>query len=361
MDALAEHRTLRARPPEPLAGSPQRGLALVLTAFWALGACTVTQQLHLHGDGSGETTIAIDYSAEMVALVQELAELPGAELRGDGIINLEPIHYRLMALPGVTVYRVEAPERHRVEIEFAFRDAREVLPGAAVDAEIGLVTLEESKDGTRRVRLYLDLANYGLLSKVFPLLEDPVIRSMGPQENTQRTQEDYLEVMSFILGPTGPDALSASLVTVHVTADGELVSQRGGRVEGGRVVFEVPLLDLLLLPEPLDKDIVIVTCASDAADSRCPGPPTGLAAQGEAGSIILGWDDPADAAITGYQIRLRHPADRDWRPWRKITGGTHLTTSHTLPGLTAGARYRVQVRAINPFGAGEPRETAATP
>ena len=330
-------------------------LALVLTAFWALGACTVTQQLHLRGDYSGETTIAIDYSAEMVALVQELAALPGSEepARGEGGINPEPIYNRLLERPGVTVYRVEAPERHRVEIEFAFEDAREVLPRAAADAEVGLVTFEEVEDGTRRVRLYLDLANYGLLSEVFPLLEAPVIRSMGPQEHKQSTPEDYLELMSFVLGPTGPDALAASLVTVHVTAEGELVSQRGGRVEGGLVVFEVPLLDLLLLHEPLDVHIVV-------KGSR-PGPPTGLTAQGETGSIILGWDDPADAAITGYQFRTRHPADQDWRAWRTITGSTHRTTGHTLPGLTAGALYRVQVRAINSFGAGVPRETTATP
>lgn len=327
---------------------------LVLTAFLALGACTVTQQLHLRGDYSGETTIAIDYSAEMVALVQELAELPGAEQRGDGIINPDPIYNRLVERPGVTVYRVEAPERHRVEIEFAFEDAREVLPLAAADAEVGLVTFEEVEDGTRRrVRLYLDLANYGLLSEVFPLLEDPVIRSMGPQEHKQSTPEDYLEVMSFVLGPTGPDALSASLVTVHVTVEGELVSQRGGRVEGGLVVFEVPLLDLLLLHEPLDVHVVV--------KGGRPGPPTGLTAQGETGSIILGWDDPADATITGYQFRVRHPADRAWRAWRTITGSTHLTTAHTLPGLTAGALYHVQVRAINPFGAGRPARTTATP
>ena len=326
-------------------------LALVLTAL-ALGACTVTQQLHLRGDYSGETTIAIDYSAELVALVQELAELPGAEQRGDGIISLEPIYNRLTERPGVTVYRVER-ERHRVEIEFAFEDAREVLPRAAADAEVGLVTFEEVEDGTVRVRLYLDLANYGLLSEVFPLLEDPVIRSMGPQEHKQSTPEGYLEVMSFVLGPTGPDALSASRVTVHVTAEGELVSQRGGRVEGGLAVFEVPLLDLLLLHEPLDVDIVMT--------GGRPGPPTGLTAQGETGSIILGWDDPADATITGYQFRLRHPADRAWRAWRTIDGSTHLTTGGTLPGLTAGALYHVQVRAINPFGAGARAKTTATP
>ncbi len=233
-------------------------LALVLTAvlaLLALGACAVTQQLYLRGDGSGETTIAIDFSADLVARVQEMAELTGAEMPEDGIIDLEPIHNRLSVRPGVTVYRVESPAEHRMEVAFAFEDAQAILPSPDAIAAAGIVTVEEVEEGTR-MRLYFDLGNYRLLSEVFPLLDDPAIRAMGPEENTEITQEDYLSMMGFILGPTGPEEIADSLITVRVTVDGELVSQRGGRVEGGLVVFEVPLLDLLLLHEPIDLEIV---------------------------------------------------------------------------------------------------------
>lgn len=231
-------------------------LAIVLTALWALGACAVTQQLYLRDDRSGETTIAIDFSADLVARVQEMAEITGAEMPEDGIINLEPIHNRLTVRPGVTVFRVESPSEHRVEIEFAFEDAEAILPGGDAIAQAGIVTFEEVEDGTR-VRLYLDVDNYRLLSEVFPLLDDPTIRAMGPEENAEITQEDYLSMMGFILGPAGPEAIAESLITIRVTVDGELVSQRGGRMEDGLAVFEVPLLDLLLLHEPVDLEIVI--------------------------------------------------------------------------------------------------------
>ena len=231
-------------------------LAIVLTALWALGACAVTQQLYLRGDRSGETTIAIDFSADLVARVQEMAEITGAEMPEDGIINLEPIHNRLTVRPGVTVFRVESPSEHRVEIEFAFEDAEAILPGGDAIAQAGIVTFEEVEDGTR-VRLYLDVDNYRLLSEVFPLLDDPTIRAMGPEENAEITQEDYLSMMGFILGPAGPEAIAESLITIRVTVDGELVSQRGGSMEDGLAVFEVPLLDLLLLHEPVDLEIVI--------------------------------------------------------------------------------------------------------
>ena len=233
-------------------------LALVLTAVsavLALGACAVTQELYVRGDRSGETTIAIGFSADLVARVQEMAELTGSEVPEEGVINLEPIHNRLSVRPGVTVYRVEAPEEHRVEVAFAFEDAQAILPGPDAMAAPGVVTVEEVEDGTR-VRFYFDLDNYGLLAEVFPMLDDPAMRAMGPEENTEITEDDYLSMMGFILGPAGPEEISDSLITIRVTVDGALVSQRGGRVEDGVVVFEVPLLDLLLLHEPIDLEVV---------------------------------------------------------------------------------------------------------
>ena len=228
-------------------------LAIVLTVLWTLGACAVTQDIYLYGDRSGETTIAVDYSADPVSRLQEMADIIGA--KADGIIDFEPIHNRLSAWPGVRVFRVESPSEHRVEVEFAFENAEAVLPSAAAIAQADIITFEEVEDGTR-VRLYLDVDNYRLLSQVHPILHRPAIRTLGPQGNTEITREDYLSMMGYILGPAGPEAIAESLITIRVTVDGELVSQRGGRMEDGAAVFEIPLLDALLLHEPVDLEIV---------------------------------------------------------------------------------------------------------
>ena len=92
-----------------------------------------------------------------------------------------------------------------------------------------------------------------------------------------------------------------------------------------------------------------------------PAAPAGLTAQPGDGSIDLDWDDPHDAGIVFYEVRLRAPRDADWRDWKIAAGSTHTTTSHTLPGLTAGIAYRIQVRARNAAGPGAPGETSATP
>lgn len=209
----------------------------------------------MRADRSGETAIAIDLTPDVVARIQEMAALADIELPEEGFVNLETLHDTLSALPGVTVTQIDAPDDHRLELAFAFEDAPAIFPSPSLLWEAGIVTFEEVEEGTR-VRLYLDLDNYKQLSDIFPILEDPVIRAMGPEENTGITAEDYLTMMGFVLGPSGPDAISESVIIIRLTVDGEIVSQRGGRIEDGVAIFELDLLDLLLLHEPVDLEVV---------------------------------------------------------------------------------------------------------
>ena len=98
-----------------------------------------------------------------------------------------------------------------------------------------------------------------------------------------------------------------------------------------------------------------------ASSSSVPEPPSGLTATGGDQSIALSWDDPGDDSIIGYQFRERFSEVFEWHCWRHIYGSYAATTSHTMPDLTNGTNYQVQLRALNSAGAGRPSETSATP
>ena len=106
--------------------------------------------------------------------------------------------------------------------------------------------------------------------------------------------------------------------------------------------------------------IALASCATELPTTP-PAAPAGLTAQVGDGSISLRWDDPGDPGIASYEFRLRAPGDADWRNWRAIGGSTHATTARTLPGLTNGVLYQVQLRARNAAGPGVPSQTSATP
>ncbi len=232
-----------------------RTLALVLAAVWALGACAATQELFVRADRSGETAIAIDLTPDLVARIREMAPLTGVELPEEGIVNIEKLRDTLDALQGVTVARAEAPEELRLEVAFAFADALAMFPSPSLLWEAGIVTFEEVDEGTR-IRLYLDRDNYKQIKSIFPILDNPFVVAMGPDENAEITSDDYLTMMGFLLKPEVADTIPESVITIRLTVDGELVSQRGGRIEDGVAIFELNLLDLLLLHEPVDLEVV---------------------------------------------------------------------------------------------------------
>lgn len=98
-----------------------------------------------------------------------------------------------------------------------------------------------------------------------------------------------------------------------------------------------------------------------ASSSSAPAAPSGLTAVGGDQSIALSWDDPGDDSITGYQFREWFSESFGWHCWRHIYESDASTTSHTMPGLTNGTNYEVQLRALNSAGAGRPGEISATP
>lgn len=104
-----------------------------------------------------------------------------------------------------------------------------------------------------------------------------------------------------------------------------------------------------------------VSATLPASSSSPPEAPSGLAAEGEDRSIALSWDDPGDDSITEYQFREWFSEAVGWHCWRRIYGSGASTTSHTMPDLTNGASYEVQLRAMSPAGPSRPAQTSATP
>lgn len=216
--------------------------AVVLTAIVALGACAMTSEVFLRSDGSGTTSADVSYSRALMALAQEMVGL-----EGDGDLGSDALHHRLSEVPGVTVYRAVSFREPRMEVVVRFEDAADLLPG--------VISITRVEEGTR-ARLYLDADRAWRLAQVFPVLNHPGIRSIGPIENAQTTREEYLSMMGMFLGPDGAQSLADSMIVVRIEVDGDLISQRGGRMEAGAVVFEVPVLDALLLHEPIDLEVV---------------------------------------------------------------------------------------------------------
>lgn len=225
--------------------------ALILAAA-LLGGCSAAHLVTLKGDGSGTVALHLEVSKLLHDYIAGLAEVSGSsKARGDAIFDLAAIRAGFEAQPGMTVQKVSSPDPRSLDIEASFASLsdlfarKEGLPGADV------ISLTQA-GGVETLKIHLDRENYRQVAALFPMLESPVLQSLGPQVDQRVTQDDYLEMIRFSLGDDGPALVRKSWISIAIRPEGEIVSQAGGTVSDGSVTYRIPLLRVLLLDTPLD-------------------------------------------------------------------------------------------------------------
>ena len=107
-------------------------------------------------------------------------------------------------------------------------------------------------DARTRVEININMDNYEELTQIIPFLADPNFEVYGPLYNNDLTEEEYLEMVSFILGEQCPESIGKSKITIAVSAPKAIVSHNGKLRDSRTVEFSFPLIDFLLLHEPID-------------------------------------------------------------------------------------------------------------
>lgn len=105
------------------------------------------------------------------------------------------------------------------------------------------------------------------------------------------------------------------------------------------------------------------TATATAIGAAAPARPSNVTATGIGLGVALGWDNPNDAAITGYEYQQ---SDNDtpngqFRPfsaWTAMTGSGAATTTYTVQGLNAGVYYSFRIRALKDALTSVPSRTA---
>ena len=231
----------------------------VLALLLATAGCTVNQQLTLRVDRSGEAQIQVRLAPVFVDYLDTLAEAAGdSEILPESVFDTEEVRRSIGERRGATVTHVATPTPEELALSLTFEDLKALLayhapvPGPASRP---LVTLSGSGPATLRVHLARD--NYRGLTALFPILDHPLLVSLGPQQDLEVTDAEYLEMMGFVLGDEGPSAIEDSTVTVRIQVDGRILEHDDGELqEDGSLLITIPLLRILVLDEPLDYTVV---------------------------------------------------------------------------------------------------------
>ena len=231
-------------------------LAVSLVLLAAALSCSMSNTVVVKSDGSGTVAVRLEVSKLFREYLSSMADLSGQAdaAKSDQLFDLKEIRKGFEAKPGITVKRLASPKPEVLEADLAFRSIQEVFASDATLKNTGVVSFTQN-GGTRTVKVRLDRSNYKQVSALFPGLSNPLFEGMGPQENDTITEEEYLEMIKFSLGEEGPGLVKKSFIDVIIKPEGEMVSQVGGTVTNGAVLFRIPLLRLLVLDKPLDYSV----------------------------------------------------------------------------------------------------------
>ena len=220
----------------------------IMTAVAAvlLSSCTVTEELAITDTGSMESSSSIyveDFFIDVLADFAEFLPEDNASIMDNAIA---PFGEGLAGMDAVTAAKAEKTGENQYCIAFSVDDMDALLSEFGVTDQ-SLISRTDSS-----LSFHLDISNYGELKEVVPFLADPNFEVYGPEYNQGMSNDEYLEMISFLLGEDGPAAIANGMVTMDITVPGAITDAVNAEITGESTVsYSFPVIDFLLLNEPL--------------------------------------------------------------------------------------------------------------
>ena len=233
--------------------------AVIISCAMLLSSCVVAEKLTLTGDYTQSKAVPgknhVDLSVDdfFVGVVEDLSDWENKG-NNDPIIDvaIQDFVKNLEASSVTSSIKFVETGYNTYMGDFAFTNFPQLLIDLSNNQADQSVVTMSSKNGKTHVEISINMDNYEQLTKMIPFLADPNFEVYGPLYNNDLTEEEYLEMVSFILGEQCPDSIASSSIKIQVVAP-KAISAHNGKLRNSKTVeFSFPLIDFLLLHESID-------------------------------------------------------------------------------------------------------------
>lgn len=225
-----------------------RKLALVILASLLIASCSVTETLTIgRNGGSSESDIKVEQF--FVDVLEDFAEfLPAEESIMDSAMS--SFSSDLDRATSTTRVNLKKTGANQYSLEFDYTSLTNLIK------ELGGEKQSLFKESANSISFYVDINNFEELTKIVPFLADPNFEVYGPLYNIGTSEEDYLDMIYFLLGEEGPDAIRNGVITIDIKTPGAITTISGAtKVDATTARFTFPIIDFLLLSHPLSFEI----------------------------------------------------------------------------------------------------------
>ena len=226
----------------------KKTVPLILSAIVFLSSCTVSQALEAQSalSGTAETKLEVDqFFLDLLEDFSDFESKSGYSIMDEAMLNLTDRINSSSSSSSVKLL-TDGNSRKYV-ISFDYSNLEKLVYDLNGGKDNTLLSLEDNK-----VALNLTYDNYDELESVIPFLSDPNFEVYGPRYSNGMTEEEYKDMISFLLGEEGVEALEKSFVSIDIRTPGDITGTKGAmKIGSRRAVFSFPIIDFLLLNEPL--------------------------------------------------------------------------------------------------------------
>jgi hypothetical protein len=224
-------------------------------------SCQVRQEVQIAKDGSGSVEFDIELASYFTEVVDQLEQVApageGEEMPEEGnIFQVEKLRADFAAREEVTLESLSNPSPQKLRGTLSFESIERALTKEQEELGSGELFSFERSGGVSTLRVLVNYETFSRLLDENPSFNSPLMENFGPMANRGLNEAEYLDMMEYALGPESRRGIKESEMRLTVQVEGTIVSHQGGTRKNGRtVVFEIPLLDLLILDEPVERAV----------------------------------------------------------------------------------------------------------
>ncbi len=222
--------------------------ALIVLLLVMLSSCVVTEKMTLDDGEKGSSEAELYVEPFFLSVLEDLSSFSsssGTSIMDDSMVSLASLINSSSFSSDVSILTDGDGEKYI--ISFDYSSLSSLLKDLNGGRSNTLLTLTGNS-----VSFTLSLENYGELKSVIPILSDSSFEVYGPEYSNGMSEDEYYEMISFLLGEEGPEVLRRSSVTVTFTLPGTVTEVTGAEKSGENTVsYTFPIIDFLLLNNPL--------------------------------------------------------------------------------------------------------------
>ncbi len=220
---------------------------LLLTFALLFSSCTVTQNFYFSSSNplSGKSNSNITADDFFIEVMNDLSSW--TEDSSSAVENaVENFEQNLKDSKKARNIDFHKTGENTFSGTFSFDSFEELLKALSSVENQDILKVTPSKK-TTKIEFSINMDNYPTLAKIVPILSDPNFEVYGPLYNNYLQEEDYLDMIAFILGEDGPQSIKNSNITIRIQTPRPIQKTNAKKVNSNTLEFTFPLIEFLLL------------------------------------------------------------------------------------------------------------------